>query len=40
MAENYNNLMSEKNKEKNFEEEDIFFEICTSEIKISDLIGN
>ncbi len=31
--------MSEKNKEKNFEKEYIFFEICTSEIKISDLIG-
>ncbi len=30
--------MTEKNKEKIFEEEYIFFEICTSEIKISDLI--
>ena len=35
IAENYNNLISEKI----FEEEDIFFEICTSEIKITDLIG-
>ena len=39
IAENYNNLISEKNEENNFEDEDIFFEICTSEIKITDLIG-
>ena len=39
IAENYNKLISEKNEENNLEEEDIFFEICTSEIKITDLIG-